>query len=81
MTTKSHQQVMVEIDEIHHILPDRRLDQLLVYETTQQLFRIRGYVRNDGEGNKWTLTTYQTAIVVVHGDKTRLNSDYVRIFV
>ena len=40
---------MVEIDEIHHIiLPDRRLDQLLVYKTTQQLFRIWGYVRNDG---------------------------------
>ena len=52
MTTKSHQQLMVEIDEIHHILPDRRLDQLLVYETTQQLFRIRGYVRNDGEGKQ-----------------------------
>jgi hypothetical protein len=52
MTTKSHQQVMVEIDEIHHILPDRRLDQLLVYKTTQQLFRIRGYVRNDSSKGK-----------------------------
>jgi hypothetical protein len=52
MTRKSHQQVMVEIDELHHILPDRCLDQLLVYETTQQLFRIRGYVRSDGKGKQ-----------------------------
>ena len=44
--------MMVEMDELHHILPDRWLEQLLAYETTQQLFRIQGFVRNDSEGEQ-----------------------------